>query len=222
MTDVAVSATPAGLSPAPVDALHQQLRTLDFPPPYQRGDKAARHAAVQADAVNAWLFPHTLYAVVPAGLWHGYPPLTTHRLPASAVAFLGSADGNRGWWLHYSLTPVGHHEDGDLVHTITRIAPCDCGAYIDVELPDQDALVVILDELDMTPGHLGAVRLALADPPGLDRGQAPHQRAGRTAFLRRAAVARDLLARRAGPCPRASPGARWTQPHPCPCEGAPP
>lgn len=41
MTDVAVSATPAGLSPAPVDALRQQLRTLDFPPPYQRGDKAA-------------------------------------------------------------------------------------------------------------------------------------------------------------------------------------
>lgn len=142
----------AGLSPAPVVALHQQLRTLDFPPPYQRGDKAARYAAVQADAVTAWLFPHTLYAVVPAGLWHGYPPLAERRLPSSAVAFLGSTDGNRGWWLHYSLTQAGHDEDGDLVHTITLIAPCVCGAYVDVELPDQDALVVILDELDTTPG----------------------------------------------------------------------
>ncbi|MEV8311886.1 hypothetical protein AB0P36_32310 [Streptomyces flavidovirens] len=143
---------------------------LDFPPPYQRGDKAALHAAVQADAVNAWLFPHTLHAVVPAGLWHGYPPLSAHRLPASAVAFLGSADGSRGWWLHYSLAPVGHDEDGDMVHTIILVAPCVCGAYVDVELPDQDALVVILDELDTQPGrpvpcdwHLRIRRTSIAD-----------------------------------------------------------
>ncbi|WP_141746942.1 hypothetical protein [Streptomyces agglomeratus] len=31
--------------------------------------------------------------------------------------------------------------------------PCACGIYIDIELPDQDALVVILDELDTAPGH---------------------------------------------------------------------
>ncbi|OEJ36341.1 hypothetical protein [Streptomyces agglomeratus] len=66
---------------------------------------------------------------------------------------LGSADTSRGWWLHYSLTRVGHDEDGDMVHTITLIAPCACGTYIDIELPDQDALVVILDELDTAPGH---------------------------------------------------------------------
>ncbi|GGX39994.1 hypothetical protein [Streptomyces chryseus] len=152
MNDVAASPL-AGLSPAPVVALHQQLRSLDLPQPYARGDKAARHAAVQADAVLAWLFPHTLYAVVSAGLWRGYPPVSANRLPASAVVALGSTDGSRGWWLHYSLTSVGHDEDGDMVHTIILIAPCACGAYIDVELPDQDALVILLDELDTAPGH---------------------------------------------------------------------
>ncbi|WP_176742772.1 hypothetical protein [Streptomyces agglomeratus] len=54
MTDLAASPTPAGLSPAPIVALHQQLRAPDLPQTFERGDKAARHAAVQADAVLAW------------------------------------------------------------------------------------------------------------------------------------------------------------------------
>ncbi|WP_331735977.1 hypothetical protein [Streptomyces sp. NBC_00057] len=141
-----------GSLPAPVIALHQRLHSLNFPGPYRAGDKAARHAAVQADAVAAWLFPTTLYAVVHAGLWHGYPPVHNHGLEAAAVAFLGSADGGRGWWLHYSLTQIGHDEDGDMAHLVTLVAPCECGTYTSVELPDEDALIVLLHELDTPPG----------------------------------------------------------------------
>ncbi len=85
---------------------------------FERGDKAARHAAVLA-----WQFPHTLYAVASAGLWRGYPPADALRLPASAVVALGSADGRRSRWLQYSLTQVGHDEDGGMVHTIILLRP---------------------------------------------------------------------------------------------------
>ncbi|MGY4920648.1 hypothetical protein ACWD9K_36800 [Streptomyces sp. 900116325] len=78
------------------DALHQRLQSLEFPCPSRAGDKAARHAVVQADVVAAWLFPTTVYAVVHASLWHGYPPVRERGLEAPAVAFLGSADGTRG------------------------------------------------------------------------------------------------------------------------------
>ncbi|MEU1122008.1 hypothetical protein ABZ371_00070 [Streptomyces sp. NPDC005899] len=147
--------TPTALTdslPAPVIALHHRLQSLDFPSPYRAGDKAARHAAVQADATLAWLFPTTLYAVVPAGLWHGYPPLHEQGLGAAAVAHLGSTDNTHAWWLHYSLTQIGHDEDGDLAHLVTLTAPCECGTYTSIEPPDEDALIVLLDELDTPPG----------------------------------------------------------------------
>ncbi|MET8129897.1 hypothetical protein ABZV67_38510 [Streptomyces sp. NPDC005065] len=52
----------------------------------------------------------------------------------------------------YSLTQIGHGEDGNMVHLVTLIAPCECGTYTSVELPDEDALIVLLDELDTAPG----------------------------------------------------------------------
>ncbi|TQK42306.1 AAA domain-containing protein [Streptomyces sp. SLBN-118] len=77
--------------------------------------------------------------------------LPENRLTASAVTYLGSADGQCGWWLHYTRREEGFGEDGDLAHVLTLIAPCACGTYITVELVDEDALIVMLDELDTPP-----------------------------------------------------------------------
>ncbi|NUK84694.1 hypothetical protein [Streptomyces lunaelactis] len=73
-------------------------------------------------------------------------------MPVVISQYLGSADGQRGWWLHYTRREVGFGEDGDLVHVLTLIAPCACGTYITVELVGEDALIVMLDELTTPPG----------------------------------------------------------------------
>ncbi|MGW7463822.1 hypothetical protein ACWGJT_03725 [Streptomyces xantholiticus] len=64
---------------------------------------------------------------------------------------MGSHDGRHGWWLHY-MRRVGSGEDGDVQQVLTLIAPCTCGTYLTAELADENALVLMLDELDTQPG----------------------------------------------------------------------
>ncbi|MEV6383111.1 hypothetical protein AB0M31_27325 [Streptomyces sp. NPDC051773] len=84
--------------------------------------------------------------------WTGHPPVPDAQLMVSAVTYLGSADGLRGWWLHYTRREEGFGEHGDLVHVLTLIAPCSCGTYLSVELVNEDHLIVLLDELHTAPG----------------------------------------------------------------------
>ncbi|MFD3719839.1 hypothetical protein [Streptomyces sp. NPDC058674] len=139
--------------PAPITALHQRVKDFDLSErAAERDAQFAMAAVLLADSVLTMSFSDTLDQVVPVMSWTGHPPLTDNGLPASAVTYLGSTDGSRGWWLHYTRRHDEQNEDGDLLHVLTLIAPCDCGAYTDVELVDEDALIVLLDELDTEPG----------------------------------------------------------------------
>ncbi|OIJ95429.1 hypothetical protein [Streptomyces colonosanans] len=139
--------------PEPIVALHQRVADFDLSQRDQeRGEEAAFQAVLHADAVLTGSFPDTLDTVVQAMSWTGHPPVPGAQLMASAVTYLGSADGQRGWWLHYTRREEGFGEGGDLVHVLTLIAPCSCGTYINVELADEDHLIVLLDELDTEPG----------------------------------------------------------------------
>ncbi|MGP3978949.1 hypothetical protein ACTWQF_34040 [Streptomyces sp. 8N114] len=142
-----------GTGPEPIVALHQRVQTFDLSQrERERGEEAAFQAVLTAQAVLTGTFPDTLDPVVQATSWAGYPPVAERQLMASAVTYLGSADGQRGWWLHYTQREEGSGEDGDLAHVLTLIAPCSCGTYLHAELVDEDHLVVLLHELDTPPG----------------------------------------------------------------------
>ncbi|MFI9772151.1 hypothetical protein ACIHJG_35605 [Streptomyces sp. NPDC052415] len=137
----------------PIVALHQRVQNFDLSQrEQQRGEEAAFQAVLNADAVITGTFPDTLDTVVQATSWTGHPPVPHVQLMASAVTYLGSADGLRSWWLYYTRREEGAGEDGDLVHVLTLIAPCSCGTYLSVDLADEDHLIVLLDELDTVPG----------------------------------------------------------------------
>lgn len=139
--------------PEPIVALHQRVQAFDLSQrEQQRDEEAAFQAVLNADAVLTGAFPDTLDTVVQAMSWTGHPPVPDRQLMASAVTYLGSTDGQRGWWLHYTRRDEGAGEDGGLAHVLTLIAPCSCGTYLSVELADEDHLIVLLDELDTAPG----------------------------------------------------------------------
>lgn len=139
--------------PEPIVALHQRVQNFDLSQrEQQREEEAAFQAVLNADAVLTGAFPDTLDTVVQAMSWTGNQPVPDRQLMASAVTYLGSADAQRGWWLHYTRREDGVGEDSDLVHVLTLIAPCSCGTYLNVELVDEDHLIVLLDELDTPPG----------------------------------------------------------------------
>ncbi|MEW2471061.1 hypothetical protein AB0919_39680 [Streptomyces sp. NPDC046994] len=139
--------------PVPIVALHERVHALDLSQrAQQRNEDAAFQAVLNADAVLTGAFSDTLDTVVQSMSWTGHPPVPDLQMVASAVTHLGSADGTRGWWLHYTRREQGFGEDGDLVHVLTLIAPCSCGSYLTVELVDEDHLIVVLDELDTEPG----------------------------------------------------------------------
>lgn len=119
--------------------LHQHIHKLE--------QQIAHRAALSADAVLAASFPHTLSPATSEPLaWIGYAP--THDHTASAVAPLGGT-GTRGWWLHYTRL---QDQLGDPQHILTLIAPCSCGTYLHVKIPDEDTLIAMLDQLDTAPG----------------------------------------------------------------------
>ncbi|WP_052499854.1 hypothetical protein [Streptomyces vietnamensis] len=141
-------------APTPIATLHQAV--ADFDPCSRRRDTGsadAFKAVLTADAVVVGSFPSTLDAAIAPRSWTGYPPADHHRYcysyAACAVTRLGSADGIRSWWLHYTqrTDQLGEHR-----HILTLIAPCACGTYFHVEIPDEDALIAMLDELDTAPG----------------------------------------------------------------------
>ncbi|WP_445520947.1 hypothetical protein [Streptomyces sp. NEAU-174] len=137
----------------PIAALHQRVKAFDLAQrERERGEEAAFQAVLTANAVLTGSFPDTLDTVVQSMSWTGHPPSPDMRLMASAVTYLGSADGQRGWWLHYTRREESMGEDGDLAHILTLIAPCSCGTYLTVELADEDHLIVLLDELHTPPG----------------------------------------------------------------------
>ncbi|MGR3939551.1 hypothetical protein [Streptomyces sp. BRA346] len=139
--------------PQPIVALHQRAQSADLAQrERERGEEAAFQTVLTATAVLNGAFPDTLDAVVPAMSWTGYPPVPDRQLMASAVTYLGSADGQRGWWLHYTRREEGFGEDGDLAHVLTLIAPCSCGTYLTVQLTDEDHLILLLSELATPPG----------------------------------------------------------------------
>lgn len=109
-------------------------------------------AVLQADSVLASSFPGTLSPAIAPLEWIGYARIPERVLEACAVAYLGSDDGVRGWWLHYTRRVVGYGEDGDVHHVVTLIAPCTCGTYITAEISDEHALVLMLDEIRTKPG----------------------------------------------------------------------
>ncbi|MEU7206137.1 hypothetical protein [Streptomyces sp. NPDC045470] len=102
-----------------------------------------------AEAAMIGSFPDTLGATVTPMSWTGYPPVDDSPYAACAVTPLGSADGNHSWWLH---TTQRRDQVGEAQHVLTLIAPCACGTYLYAEIPDEDALIVMLDELDTAPG----------------------------------------------------------------------
>jgi hypothetical protein len=137
----------------PIVVLHQRVQAFDLSQrEQQRDEEAAFQAVLNADAVLTGTMPDTLDNLVQAMSWTGHPPVPDRQLMASAVTYLGSADGQRGWWLHYTRRDEGAGEDGGLAHVLTLIAPCSCGTYLSVELADEDHLIVLLDELDTDPG----------------------------------------------------------------------
>ncbi|MER0443229.1 hypothetical protein ABR738_01315 [Streptomyces sp. Edi4] len=136
----------------PIVALHQRVQDFDLSErARERDEELAFQTVLNVDAVLTGSFRDTLDPVVQAMAWTGYPPLEDNELMASAITHLGTVDGVRGWWLHYTRHPETVEHD-DLVHVLTLIAPCVCGSYTEVELVDEDALIVLLDELDTPPG----------------------------------------------------------------------
>jgi hypothetical protein len=137
-------------APAPIVALRQAVADLSTRR-RERGEEAAFQAVLTADAVLRAAFPDTLGSVIAPMSWTGYPPVDDHdhQYAACAVTYLGSADGIRGWWLHYTQR---HDQLDKPSHVLTLIAPCGCGSYFLVEIADEDALFVMLDELDTPPG----------------------------------------------------------------------
>ncbi|MFE9444903.1 hypothetical protein ACFYO2_39405 [Streptomyces sp. NPDC006602] len=111
-------------SPEPIVALQQRVQAFDLSQrERERDEEHAFQAVLHADAVLTGAFPDTLDTVVQAMSWTGNPPVPDRQLMASAVTYLGSADGQRGWWLHYTRREEGVGEDGDLAHVLTLIAP---------------------------------------------------------------------------------------------------
>ncbi|MEU7222293.1 hypothetical protein [Streptomyces chrestomyceticus] len=134
----------------PIIALLQRVTAIDLPSRQrEHGEAAAFQAVLAANAVLTGSFLDTLGAAVPPMSWTGYPPVDDAVYAACAVAYLGSADGTRGWWLHATQR---HDQLGEAQHVLALIAPCTCGTYLHVEIPDEDALIVMLDELDTAPG----------------------------------------------------------------------
>ncbi|MDI3390463.1 hypothetical protein QIS99_30355 [Streptomyces sp. B-S-A8] len=109
---------------------------------------AVEMLSVEADAVLIHAFPSTLSPAAAGPLnWTDYPAVDGPYVPfsASAVAYLGSADRVRGWWLHYTQSPGWQH-------LLILIAPCQCGTYCYVHLRNEEQLQTLLDELDTAPG----------------------------------------------------------------------
>ncbi|MFD9047797.1 hypothetical protein [Streptomyces zaomyceticus] len=143
----------AGEPPAPIVTLHKTLAALN---PADRHDDRGRDDALQAilnaHAVLAGSFRDTLDTAIQPTSWTGYPPPGSdapRSYSACAVTHLGSADGMRGWWLHYTRR---HDQFGDPLHNLTLIAPCACGTYLHADIPHEDALIEMLNELDTPPG----------------------------------------------------------------------
>jgi hypothetical protein len=141
--------------PSPIVALHRQVRDLDHDERARlRAEQLALLAVIQADSLLREVFGDTLDPVVQRYEWTGHPRVTENALMSSAVSYLGDTeDGRRGWWLHHTRRDDGvGDEEQDLVHVLTLIAPCACGAYADVALTDEDDLIAILAELETEPG----------------------------------------------------------------------
>ncbi|MEV5598902.1 hypothetical protein [Streptomyces sp. NPDC052496] len=135
---------------APIVALCQRVAGADLVSRQrERGEAAAFQAVLAAEAAMIGSFPDTLGAAVPPMSWTGYPPVDDAAHAACAVTPLGSADGDHSWWLHATQR---HDQLGEAQHVLTLIAPCTCGTYLHVEIPDEDALIMMLDELDTAPG----------------------------------------------------------------------
>ncbi|MFB7453482.1 hypothetical protein [Streptomyces sp. NPDC056194] len=142
----------AGEPPAPIVALHKLVAALAPAIRHdERGKEDAFQATLTAAAVVTGSFYNTLDTAIGPTSWTGYPPADHHslRYAACAVAYLGSADGMRGWWLHYTQR---RDQLGDPRHFLTLIAPCACGTYLTADIANEDALIAMLDELKTPPG----------------------------------------------------------------------
>ncbi|WP_367140652.1 MULTISPECIES: hypothetical protein [Streptomyces] len=133
-------------------------------------------AVLDADALVTTAFLDTLGTVIAPMNWTGYPPVDNPQYEACAVTYRGPADSTRGWWLHYTQ----HHDQlGDPRHALTLTAPCACGTYLSVELPDEDTLIRMLDELNTPPGtpvacdHRLRIRAASYGDPSHDSFEQP-------------------------------------------------
>ncbi|MFE5714516.1 hypothetical protein ACFQ7J_27350 [Streptomyces sp. NPDC056501] len=153
-------------TPAPIVALHQAVAELDRPRQSEYGEDAAFQAVLTADAVLVGSFRATLQAAVATTSWTGYPPVDGPHHTACAVTYLGSADSIRGWWLHYTQR---HDQLGDPIHVLTLIAPCACGTYLHADIPHEDALIVMLDELNTPPGPPSPATTGCASDPRATR-----------------------------------------------------
>ncbi|MEU8550546.1 hypothetical protein AB0C81_26795 [Streptomyces roseoverticillatus] len=137
-------------APAPIVVLCQRVAELNLPERRcERAEEAALGAVWNADTFVTGSFPNTLATAISPKSWFGYPPVDDPGYAASAATYLGSTDGIRGWWLHYTQR---HDWTGEPQHALNLIAPCACGTYFHVEIPDEDALIAMLDELDTVPG----------------------------------------------------------------------
>ncbi|MFI9311562.1 hypothetical protein [Streptomyces triculaminicus] len=141
----------ANQTPTPIVALWQAVADADLPVRCrERDEEAALQAALDADAVVTGMFPDTFGTAITPMHWTGYPPIdASYSSAACAVTYLGSADGVRGWWLHYT-----HRRDwtGQPQPVLTLIAPCACGTYLHAEIAHEEDLTVMLGELDTAPG----------------------------------------------------------------------
>ncbi|MEU6621919.1 hypothetical protein ABZ926_14240 [Streptomyces litmocidini] len=117
----------------------------------EHGQDDAFQTTLTATALMAGSFCNTLDIAVDPMSWTGYPPADHHsrRYAASAITYLGSADGVRGWWVHYTQR---RDQLGEPNHVLTLIAPCACGTYLHADIADEDTLIAMLDELKTPPG----------------------------------------------------------------------
>ncbi|MFI8769525.1 hypothetical protein ACIGN6_32100 [Streptomyces sp. NPDC053792] len=141
----------AGEPTAPIVALHELVAALAPADRHDERVEDAFQAVLNADAILTGSFSKTLDTAIGPMRWTGYPPVDNNAFwyTACAVTYLGSADGVRGWWLHYTQR---RDQLGDPLHLLTLIAPCACGTYLHADIPSEDALIAMLNELDTPPG----------------------------------------------------------------------
>ncbi|MGW2564246.1 hypothetical protein ACWCXB_34580 [Streptomyces sp. NPDC001514] len=156
-------------SPAPIVVLRRRVADFDLSDrERERGWEVTFQTVFTADSALTGSFPSTLTPTIAPMTWTRYPQVEEAPYAACVVTYLGSADDIHGWWLHYTQL---RDESGEPQPALTLIAPCACGTYIDVKVRDEDALIVMLDELDTAPGapvacdyHLRIRSHSYADP----------------------------------------------------------